>query len=98
MAGNYRRTYHYPGQPDLSEREWKTLWLQPHDESRVPEQVRVYEDRDGWTGYRLNDTTKLEHRWIRGLWKEVVSPFGEMNQLVPVTHEDDETTQEEVIV
>src|SRR5262245_52823409 len=98
MAGNYKRTVHYPGKPDLSERVWKSLWLQPHDDSRVPREVYVFEDEGGWTGYYQSDPARLEIRWIKGLWKEVPSPFGDAGRLVPVSQDDDETTQEEMVI
>lgn len=94
---NYKRTINYVGRPALLEpieREYKTIWLQPVNESQVPHQVHVYEKPDGWRGYRMNDSSQTEVFWMRGLWKEVPSPLPPSVTLEPVRDEDDEETLE----
>lgn len=94
--GNYKRTVHYPGKPDIAVREWRTTWLQPDDESRVPVQVRIYDTDAGWVGYYVRDQARLRITWMKPIWKEVPSPLGELGNLKPVNDDDDEETLEEI--
>lgn len=94
--GYYKRTHRFMGPLPLLEkrdREYKTLWLQPTDESQVPIQVRAYEDADGWNGFRYTHMNGVECLWMRQLWKEVPSPFGELDSS-PVNDDDNEPTEE----
>lgn len=98
--GNYKRTKQWAGRPSLldsMEREYRNTWLQPIDERSVPVNVHVFDGRDGYVGYRVLDTTKLELTWVKSLWKEVPNPIGDSsptNDLTPLTNEDDEETLE----
>ncbi len=103
MTNYYKRNRRYAGKPELlepMERQYKTLWLQPENDSQVPMEVYVYEKTDGWHGYRAtDDRTKMpEVFWIRGLWKVVPSPLPdvEIRELQPLSDNDLEDTMEVV--
>lgn len=96
---NSKRIRRVPGRPPLLDDivyEYRDTWLQPANESQVPIHVRVYEAKEGWVGWRLNDPAMVETTWLRALWKEVDDPLGPLERPRIASTEDDEETTLEV--